>query len=80
MQLQGKYLSVDFEIDQSEMLGHWILVVRILNIDIDKIEEYYRQIEETTNLLNLVKIKSQSRGKLESMQKKIDLYSNESKF
>lgn len=43
MEIKGRYLTVYFEIEKSEMMGRQLVVLKINKVQHDAVEKYFQQ-------------------------------------
>lgn len=43
MNIKGKFVTVDFELERVEQLGRELLVLRMRKVEVDTVERYFSQ-------------------------------------
>lgn len=55
MNIKGKFVTVDFELERVEQLGRELLVLRMRKVEVDTVERYFSQFQKTIKKIMGVK-------------------------
>lgn len=73
MNIKGKFVTVDFELERVEQLGRELLVLRMRKVEVDTVERYFSQFQKT--IKKIVGVKEGLESKKEAaggMSKKME--------